>query len=115
VAAIDRRLRACLLVVVTSVAATAGFAQDAAPGRVKAQACAVCHGPNGISTAPDAPNLAGQPAIYLGAQLRAYRSGARRHEVMAVIAKALTDDDIQQIAAWFASIRVEATLPPASN
>jgi cytochrome c553 len=115
VAAIDRRLRACLLVVVTSVAATAGFAQDAAPGRVKAQACAVCHGPNGISTTPDAPNLAGQPAIYLTAQLRAYRGGARKHEVMAVIAKALSDDDIQQIAAWFASIRVEAALPPMSN
>jgi cytochrome c553 len=115
VAAIDRRLRGCLLVAVTSVVATAGCAQDAAPGRIKAQACAVCHGPNGISTTPDAPNLAGQPVIYLSAQLRAYRSGARKHEVMAVMAKALTDDDIQQIAAWFASIRVEATLPPASK
>ena len=42
------------------------------------QPCVVCHGPLGMSRAPDAPNLAGQPAIYLGAQLRAYRSGARR-------------------------------------
>jgi cytochrome c553 len=71
----------------------------------------VCHGPNGISTAPDAPNIAGQPAIYLAAQLRAYRSGARKHEVMAVMAKPLTDDDIQNLAAWYASIRIEATLP----
>jgi cytochrome c553 len=61
--------------------------------------------------APDAPNLAGQPVIYLAAQLRAYRSGARKHEVMAVMAKPLSDDDIQNLAAWFASIRVEASAP----
>jgi cytochrome c553 len=87
------------------------WAQDAAAGRAKAQACTVCHGANGISTAPDAPHIAGQPAIYLAAQLRAYRSGARKHEVMAVMAKPLTDDDIQNLAAWYASIRIEATLP----
>ena len=87
------------------------WAQDAAAGRAKAQACTVCHGPKGISTAPDAPNIAGQPAIYLSDQLRAYRSGARKHEVMAVMAKPLTDDDIQNLAAWYASIRIEATLP----
>ena len=71
----------------------------------------MCHGPLGISTAPDAPNLAGQPAIYLAALLRAYRSGARKHEVMGVMAKPLTDDDITQLAAWFAAVRVEATAP----
>lgn len=87
------------------------LAQDAAAGRTKAQACAVCHGPAGISTQPDAPNLAGQPAIYLAAQLRAYRSGERKHEVMAVMAKPLSNDDIQNLAAWFASIRIEATPP----
>jgi cytochrome c553 len=92
------------------VVATA-LAQDAAAGRAKAQACAVCHGTLGISVAPDAPNLAGQPVIYLAAQLRAYRSGARKHEVMAVMAKPLSDDDIQNLAAWFASIRVEASAP----
>ena len=85
--------------------------QETGTGRAKAQACAVCHGPAGISTQPDAPNLAGQPALYLATQLRAYRSGARKHEVMSVIAKPLTDDDIQQLAAWFSSIRVEATPP----
>jgi cytochrome c553 len=115
VAATLRRLRAMMLMAAASAAAMAVLAQDAALGRIKSQACAVCHGPNGISTTPDAPNLAGQPAIYLSTQLRAYRSGARKHEVMAVMAKALTDDDIAQLAAWFASIRVEATLAPASN
>ena len=89
----------------------AAQAGDTDAGKAKAQSCAVCHGPLGISTAPDAPNLAGQPAIYLAAQLRAYRSGARKHEVMGVMAKPLTDDDITQLAAWFAAVRVEATAP----
>jgi cytochrome c553 len=86
-------------------------AQDAAAGRAKAQACAVCHGPLGLSSAPDAPHLAGQPALYLAAQLRNYRSGKRPHEVMAVLAKPLSDDDIANLAAWFASIKVEASAP----
>lgn len=90
----------------------AAHAQDAALGRQKATACAVCHGPLGISVTPDAPNLAGQPALYVAAQLRAYRGGTRKHEVMAVLAKTLTDDEISHLAAWFASIRVEAQAPP---
>ena len=86
--------------------------QDAATGRAKAQqVCAVCHGPLGLATAPDAPNLPGQSAIYLAAQLRAYRSGERKHEVMAVIAKGLSDADMAAIAAWYASIKVEARAP----
>jgi len=83
-------------------------AQDVDAGRAKAQACAVCHGPIGVSVAPATPNLAGQPAIYVDAQLRAYRSGTRKNEVMAVIARPLTDDDIVNLAAWFASIKIEA-------
>ncbi|MDN3922308.1 c-type cytochrome [Roseateles violae] len=86
-------------------------AGDVEAGRAKAQACAVCHGPLGLSTAPDAPNLAGQPELYLAAQLRAYRSGARKHEVMGVMAKPLSDEDIANLAAWFAAIRVEAQPP----
>lgn len=88
-----------------------GVAQDAAAGRAKAQACVVCHGPLGISVTPDAPHLAGQPVIYLATQLRAYRSGARKHEVMAVIAKPLSDDEIRNLSAWFNSIQIEAKPP----
>jgi len=87
------------------------IAAAAAAGRTKAQMCSVCHGAIGISTVPDAPNLAGQPEIYLSNQLRAYRSGERRHEVMAVIAKPLSDDDIANLAAWFSSVRIEAKAP----
>jgi cytochrome c553 len=85
---------------------------DVASGRQKAQACAVCHGPLGISVSPDAPNLAGQSAIYTAAQLRAYRSGARKHEVMGYLAKPLSDDDINHLAAWFSVIKIEAHAPP---
>ena len=94
---------------VALVAASATAAEDA--GRRKAQACATCHGDLGLSVQPNAPHLAGQPAIYLAEQLRLYRSGRRPHEVMGVIAKPLSDADIDDLAAWFASIRVEAKAP----
>ena len=108
----SRTLRAALPAAL--LAAAAGTAQADAltdAGRDKARACAVCHGPVGLSVTPDAPNLAGQPAVYVAAQLKAYRGGGRKHEVMAVMAKPLSDDDISALAAWFASIRIEATAP----
>jgi len=109
----SRSLTPPAAVLALALAALAGTttAADLAAGRQKAQACAVCHGPKGLSVAPDAPNLAGQPALYLGNQLRAYRGGARKHEVMTVMAKPLSDDDIQNLAAWFAAIQIEARLP----
>ena len=92
--------------------AAGAVADDAVVGRTKAQVCAVCHGPLGVSVQPDTPHLAGQPAIYLSAQLKAYRSGDRKHEVMSLMAKPLSDDDIAALATWFSSIRVEAQPPP---
>ena len=98
------RPAAALLAVLAFPAA----AQEPPPGRGEARACAVCHGPLGISTAPDAPHLAGQPREYLAAQLRAYRSGKRPHEVMNVVARPLTDAEIAALADWFASLEVVA-------
>lgn len=100
-----------LVLAAWAVAASANAAGDPEAGRTRAAACAVCHGQNGLSAAPDAPNLAGQPEPYLAAQLRAYRSGARKHEVMGVMAKALSDDDIGNLAAWFSSLKVSVTMP----
>ena len=83
-------------------------AADIAAGKAKAgAACAVCHGAQGVATLPNAPNLAGQPQIYLAEQLRNYRSGKRTHEVMSVIAKPLTDLEIDNLSAWYASLRME--------
>ena len=87
-------------------------AADAAAGRAKAAtSCIVCHGPDGISKVPDAPHLAGQPELYLVAQLKAYRKKKRTNEIMNVIAKTLSDTDIANLAAWFASIEVRAQVP----
>lgn len=108
---LGRSVAAALAAAAISCVPLSAAAQDAAQGRVKAQPCSVCHGPLGISLVPDAPHLAGQPAIYLAAQLRLYRSGERKHEVMAVMARNLSNEDIAHLAAWFASIRVEAKAP----
>ena len=62
--------------------------------------------------AVEALRLAGQPALYLSMQLRAYRSGARRHEVMNVIAKPLTRTDIDDLAAWFSSLQISIRPAP---
>src|SRR5512132_1128636 len=74
-------------------------AQDVAAGRRKAVACQACHGLDGIAKLPDAPNLAAQPASYLERELRAYRAGTRRSEVMAVAVKGLSDVDLRDLAA----------------
>lgn len=105
-------LRLAAALAMASAGSGTGWAQDVEAGRVRAQQqCAVCHGPQGISSAPDAPHLAGQPQMYLMTQLRAYRAGTRRHEVMGVIARQLSDEDIQAVSAWYAAIRIEATPP----
>ena len=94
------------------LAAVPAWAADAAAGRQKAAACTVCHGPLGVAVALDTPSLAGQPALYLAAQLRAYRSGTRKHEVMGVVAKPLPDADIDELAAWYASLKISVQAPP---
>ena len=85
------------------------MAQTKAPAA--AQMCSTCHGANGISQIPNAPHLAGQPALYIAEQMKAYRSGKRSHEVMNVVAKPLSDADIDALAAWYASIKIEVKLP----
>ncbi len=94
-----------------SLFAAPALAADAAAGKAKAIACAACHGPLGLSVTPDAPNLAGQPALYLSEQLRAYRDGKRQHEVMTLMAKPLKDDEIDNLAAWFSSLKVQVQPP----
>ncbi|WP_370638188.1 cytochrome c [Ancylobacter sp. Lp-2] len=96
--------------VLSGVPAQAG---DAAAGRVKAsQQCAVCHGTNGLSQHPEAPNLAGQVEMYLAKALEEFRSGKRVNEMMTVVTKDLSDDDIANFAAWYASIEISVQTPP---
>ncbi|TFF27327.1 cytochrome c [Jiella endophytica] len=94
------------------VAATApSTAADLAVAKKKAGECTPCHGLNGIAVQPDAPNLAGDSAYYLTAQLKAFRAGERQHEQMSIIAKGLSDEDIDDLAAWYSAIELKATLP----
>ena len=101
-----------IFIAVLACVALNAYADDVAEGRAKADvACALCHGPTGMASLPNAPNLAGQQAIYMSEQLKAYRSGKRHNEVMGVIAKPLTDDEIAQLAAWYSAIKVSVEAP----
>ena len=73
-------------------------------GRQKAATCAVCHGPDGNSDNPTWPNLAGQHAEYTRKQLEDYRSGHRKNDQMAPMAMGLSDQDIADLAAYYASL-----------
>ncbi|WGD30348.1 cytochrome c [Ancylobacter sp. WKF20] len=103
---------AALLLASTALATTPAHAQDAKAGRAKASAqCAVCHGANGLSQHPEAPNLAGQVEMYLMKSLEDFRAGRRSNEMMTVVSKDLTDADIANLAAWYASIRITVEPP----
>ncbi len=101
------KLAASLLLVV----ATCAQAQTGTTAPRSVAQCVMCHGVLGLSATPDAPHLANQPRIYLVAQLKAFRSGSRQHAVMNVIAKPLTDDDIDAAADWFNKVGIETTKP----
>lgn len=87
-----------------SVNTTTILAGDAAAGKTKSATCAACHGPNGISPNDMWPNLAGQKAGYLVAQMKAFRDGQRANPMMAPMAAPLSDDDIANLAAYYSSL-----------
>lgn len=81
----------------------AAGAPVAAPGKEKAAVCAACHGEAGISSAPTWPNLAGQHRDYLEHSINAYRDKTRQDPVMQGQVGALTDQDVRELAAYFAA------------
>jgi len=92
--------------VLTALCAHAQAAGDAAAGREKARLCAGCHSIEGYRNAYPAysvPKLGGQHADYLAAALRGYRSGERAHPTMHAIAATLNDQDVADLAAYFAA------------
>jgi len=76
---------------------------DIKAGEAKAQVCAACHGADGNSTTPMNPKLAGQVPGYNAAQLANFRSGARENAMMLGMAQPLSEDDMQNLDAYFAS------------
>ena len=88
-------------------------AQDVLAGRGLAnRQCAACHGPQGIAVLPESANLAGQDATYMTRQLEAFRGGTRVNEQMTVVAQALTDEQIANLAAFYAAIQIEVVKVP---
>ncbi|HEY0852192.1 MAG TPA: c-type cytochrome [Bradyrhizobium sp.] len=84
-------------------------AADIAAGKEKAELCVGCHGENGISQMENMPSLAGQPDQFIQWQLVYFRAGARKNEQMQPIVEQITNEDVRNLGAYFAS------LPPPKN
>lgn len=85
------------------------LAADIEAGRAAANSCAACHGMDGNSANPAFPSIAGQGEKYLAKQLADYRSGARVNEIMGPQAANLSDEDIANLAAFYASQELKFT------
>lgn len=81
------------------------YAADAKAGEKKSTMCASCHGENGVNKNASYPILAGQQAAYISAQLRAFKKETRDNPMMQHIAQQLSSDDINNLAAFFASLK----------
>lgn len=92
------------LSVSTVACAGPGLKGDIEAGREKSAVCAMCHGQDGISLVPIYPNLAGQKAGYLALQLEAFRRGERVNIAMSSHAQKLSDQDIADLSAYYASL-----------
>ena len=88
---------------------------DAVAGKQKAQACFACHGENGVSQQPIYPHLGGQYADYMLHALKGYKSGERKNAIMQGMVAPLSEQDMVDISAYFASldgVLKEGTLHP---
>jgi cytochrome c553 len=98
----------CASVLLASLLATSAFAQGGKPDPAKGQSiaagvCAACHGPDGNSPIPTNPVLAGQHREYIFKQLRNYKTGDRKNPIMNGIAASLSEQDMQDVAAYYGS------------
>lgn len=87
-------------------------AGDVKAGRAKAMMCQACHGLDGLSKTPDAPNIAGQTEQYIVTQLQAFKSGTRKNDAMSVVAPSLSDTDVGNLAAYFSAIEIAVVKIP---
>ncbi|MFK7869070.1 MAG: cytochrome c [Roseobacter sp.] len=89
--------------------ALAELAGDRDAGKRISMQCRTCHGADGYAQIPIAPHIGGEPESYLRHQLTAFRDGTREHEMMSIVAKGLSDQQIADLSAWYAGheVRVE--------
>ncbi len=102
-----RLLRLALSLLVPAFLVQPLSAADLTVGKQRAELCTPCHGDNGISQTENIPSLAAHPDAFIQWQLVYFRSGTRKNEQMQPIVEQLNNEDIRNLAAWFAS------LPPA--
>lgn len=103
------RLRYAGAASLVSLCCTLATAADAK--QLSATLCASCHGPDGNSTDPVIPKIAGMDASYLRKQLKAFGAGQRRNEQMSPVAAALSDDDVAELAIFFSKQTVQPGQP----
>lgn len=94
-----------LALVATAAFSVPAFAADVEAGKAKSAVCAACHGAAGVSAVPMYPNLAGQKEMYLSKQLKDFKSGVRKDPVMSGLAMPLSDEDVANLAAYYASLK----------
>ncbi len=96
-------LAAALLITAPLLSGTAQAAGDAEAGKTKSATCAACHGPDGNSFNPIWPKLAGLDSAYIIDQLGKFKAGERKDPLMSPMAAPLSDEDMADLAAYFAS------------
>jgi cytochrome c553 len=99
-----KKLASIISVLCLSLFAVVSHAGDIEAGKAKSVTCAACHGGEGISPTGTWPNLAGQKEQYLLAQLKAFKDGTRVNAQMAPMVAGLSDDDMANLAAYYASL-----------
>ena len=106
---IAHRVASILALVIGLVAAQAVWAEGSVDaGKAKSMTCAGCHGVDGNSVNPEWPSLAGQHAVYTARQLAAFKDGSRSNPLMSAQAMMLSDQDMQDLAAYFAAQKLTA-------
>jgi cytochrome c553 len=97
-------LTATVIIASFGMVAGAQAAGDVEAGKARAAACAACHGADGKGVAPN-PALAGKPAAEQIKALQDYKSGARDNPIMKGMAASLSDKDMEDVAAYYASLK----------
>ena len=100
-----KKLASSMIIVFVMTAGNAQAGGDAAAGETKSAACAGCHGEDGKGVDPNPP-LAGMEEGYFVEQLEAYKSGAREHALMKMFSDQLSDQDMADMAAYYATLGI---------
>jgi cytochrome c553 len=100
------RILVAALALVAGASAAHAQSADVAAGKARAtEVCAACHGENGVSVSAAIPNLAGQKSTYMVNQLKAFKAGTRKNDIMNAIAAQLEPKDMDNVAAYYASLK----------